>query len=150
MHQSHQTIELWWSRYSVAMKIQIILIKTILCMVNWYFVKFIFLFFSVRLFVGSAWSFVFFPSPPQLPMTSDFEGFSIPDFIHYIYFPILRKSQYFPFLIFSAKQGHYWYHLFNAVLDWGLNPGPPSLDASSLSLGYRGGGSLKVKMVHFL
>jgi len=22
-------------------------------------------------------------------MTSDFEGFSIPDFIHYIYFPIL-------------------------------------------------------------
>ena len=32
---------------------------------------------------------VFFPSPPQQPMTSDFEGFSIPDFIHYIYFPIL-------------------------------------------------------------
>ena len=27
--------------------------------------------------------------PPQRPMTSDFEGFSIPDFIHYIYFPIL-------------------------------------------------------------
>ena len=26
---------------------------------------------------------------PQRPMTSDFEGFSIPDFIHYIYFPIL-------------------------------------------------------------
>ena len=34
-------------------------------------------------------------SPPQRPMTSDFEGFSIPDFIHYIYFPILilEKSQ---------------------------------------------------------
>ena len=30
-----------------------------------------------------------FSSPPQRPMTSDFEGFSIPDFIHYIYFPIL-------------------------------------------------------------
>ena len=39
-------------------------------------------------FVGSAWSFVFFIQP-QRPMTSDFEGFSIPDFIHYIYFPIL-------------------------------------------------------------
>ena len=31
----------------------------------------------------------FFSSPPQRPMTSDFKGFSIPDFIHYIYFPIL-------------------------------------------------------------
>jgi len=30
-----------------------------------------------------------FSSPPQRPMTSDFEGFSIPDIIHYIYFPIL-------------------------------------------------------------
>jgi len=30
-----------------------------------------------------------FPSPPQRPMTSDFEGFSIPDFTHYIYFAIL-------------------------------------------------------------
>ena len=48
-------------------------------------------------------------------MTSDFEGFFIPDFIHYIYFP---------------------------VLDWGLNPGPPALDASPLPLGYQGGGSV--------
>ena len=30
-----------------------------------------------------------FPSPLQRPMSSDFEGFSVPDFIHYIYFPIL-------------------------------------------------------------
>ena len=30
-----------------------------------------------------------FSSPPQRPMTSDFEVFSIPDFSHYIYFPIL-------------------------------------------------------------
>ena len=30
-----------------------------------------------------------FSSQPQRPMTSDFEGFSIPDFIHNIYFPIL-------------------------------------------------------------
>ena len=55
----------------------------------------------------------FFSSPPQRPMTSDFEGFSIPDCIHYIYFPIFRKSQYFPFWMFSAKQGHYCYHFYN-------------------------------------
>ena len=30
-----------------------------------------------------------FSSSPQRPMTSDFEGFSIPDLIHYIYVPIL-------------------------------------------------------------
>ena len=80
-------------------------------------------------------------------MTSNFEGFSIPDFIHYIYFPILilEKEPVFPFLMFSAKQGNYlvlflqrlWY---DAVLDWGLNPGPPALDANTLPLGYRGGG----------
>ena len=44
----------------------------------------------------------------------------------------------------SANQGYYWYHLlrlwYDAVLDWGLNPGPPALDASTLPLGYRGGG----------
>ena len=26
------------------------------------------------------------------------------------------------------------------VLDWGLNPGPPALEASTIPLGYRGGG----------
>jgi len=40
-----------------------------------------------------------FSTPPQRPMTSDSEGFSIPDFIHYIYFPILilEKEPVFPF-----------------------------------------------------
>ena len=45
--------------------------------------------------------------------------------------------------MFSAKQWHYWYHfnnVFDAVLDWGLNPGPTALDASTIPLGYRGGG----------
>ena len=58
----------------------------------------------------------FFSSPPQRPMTSDFEGFPIPDFIHYIYCPIfiLEKEPVFPyFLMFSAKQGNYWYHFYN-------------------------------------
>ena len=51
-------------------------------------------------FVGSAWSFGFFSSPLQRPMTSDFEGFSIPDCIHYIYFPILilKKEPVFSLL----------------------------------------------------
>jgi len=38
-------------------------------------------------------------------MTSDFEGFSIPDVIHYIL--ILEKEPVFPFLMFSAKHGNY-------------------------------------------
>ena len=46
--------------------------------------------------------------------------------------------------MFSAKQGHYWYLFlkrlwYDAVLDWGLNPGPPELEASTIPLGYRGG-----------
>ena len=47
-------------------------------------------------------------------MTSYFEGFSIPDFIHYIYFPILilEKEPVFPFSMLSAKQGNYWYHFY--------------------------------------
>ena len=38
-------------------------------------------------------------SPPQRPMISDFDGFFIPDFILYIYFPILilEKEPVFPF-----------------------------------------------------
>ena len=44
-----------------------------------------------------------------------------------------------------AKQGNYWYHFYNefwydAVLDLGLNPGRPALEASTIPLGYRGGG----------
>ena len=49
-------------------------------------------------FVGSAWLFGSF-FPQQRPMISDFEGFSIPDFINYIYFPILiiEKEPVFSF-----------------------------------------------------
>ena len=56
-------------------------------------------FFSVRLLSVLRGHSVF-SSPPQRPMTSDFEGFSIPDFIHYIYFPILilEKEPVFPLL----------------------------------------------------
>ena len=54
------------------------------------------LFFSVRLLSVLRGHSVF-SSPPQRPMTSDFEGFSIPDLIHYIYFPILIRVSSFPF-----------------------------------------------------
>ena len=73
-------------------------------------------------------------------MTSDFEGFYIPDLIHYI-FILQREPLVFPF--FSGKQENNLVHfllLYDAVLDWELNPGPPALDASTLPLGYRGGG----------
>ena len=56
-----------------------------------------------------------FSSPPQRSMTSDFEGFSIPDLIHYIYFLILilEKEPVYPFSMLSAKKGNYWYHFYN-------------------------------------
>ena len=62
-------------------------------------------FFSVRLlwFLRGHW---FFSSRPQRPMTSDLR-------IFYPRSQFLRKSQYFRFWMFSAKQGHYWYHFYN-------------------------------------
>ena len=64
----------------------------------------IFIFIFLRLtFVSSAWSFSFFSYPPQRPMTSDFEGFSIPDFIHYIYFPILILEKEPVFSLFECS-----------------------------------------------
>ena len=54
---------------------------------------------------------------------------SIPDFIHYIYFPmlILEKEPVFSFWMFSAKQGHYWYHFITSLVwrsPWlGIEPG---------------------------
>ena len=49
-------------------------------------------FFSLRLLLVLRGHSVF-SSPPQRPMTSDFEGFSIPDVIHYIYFPFKQKNK---------------------------------------------------------
>ena len=73
-------------------------------------------------------------------MTSDFEGFSIPDFIHYIYFPILifEKEPVFPFSMLGAKQVNYWYHFYNVFgmtrsLTGDFNPRPPTLEASTLT-----------------
>ena len=59
-----------------------------MALVYFVIVTVVFLFFSVRLLSVLRGHSVF-SSPPQRPMTSDFEGVYIPDFIHYIYFPIL-------------------------------------------------------------
>ena len=58
-----------------------------------------------------------FSSPPQRPMTSDFEGFlsqilSI-TFFPYLYYICIQKEPVFPFLMLSAKQGNYRYHFYN-------------------------------------
>ena len=43
---------------------------------------------------------------------------SIPEFIHYIFCPIiiLQKEPVFPSLMLSAKHRHYWYHFYNVLI----------------------------------
>ena len=67
-----------------------------------------------------------FSSPPQRSMTSDFEWFSIPDFIHYIYFHILilEKEPVFSLLLNKGTTGT----IFITSLVWhgpwlGIGPG---------------------------
>ena len=94
----------------------------------------------------------FSSSPPKRPMTPDFEGFlyqilSITLFSYLISWERASVSLFnvecktsellVPFLL------SLWY---DAVLDWGLNPGPPVLEASTLPLGYRGGGVFETKI----
>ena len=64
----------------------------------WYF----FFFFSLRL-LSVLPGHSFFSSPPKRPMTSDFEGFSIPDFIHNIYFPIFILEKEPVFSLFECS-----------------------------------------------
>ena len=72
-------------------------------------------FFSVRL-LSVLHGHSVFSSPPQRPMTSDFEGFSIPDFIHYIYFPILILEKEPVFSLLNAEcqtMERLGYHFYN-------------------------------------
>ena len=59
-------------------------------------------FFSVRL-LSVLRGHSGFSSPPQLPVTSDFEVFTIPDLIHYIYFPILIIEKEPVFSLFNVQ-----------------------------------------------
>ena len=72
-------------------------------MLNYYFLS---LAFDFCRFCVVIW---FFHPRHNGQLTSNFAGFSIPDFIHYIYFPILilEKEPVFPFLMFSAKQANF-------------------------------------------
>ena len=56
-----------------------------------------------------------FSSPPQRPMTSDFEGFLYPRFYPLHLFSYLNSWERasISLLMFSAKQGHYWYHFYD-------------------------------------
>ena len=87
----------------------------------------IFLFFLRSTFVSSGWSFVF-SSPPQRPMTSDFQDFYTRFYpLHYFPIFILEKEPVFPFLMFSAKQGNSC-TIFITCLVWrgpwlGIEPG---------------------------
>ena len=59
-----------------------------------------------------------FSSPPQRPMTSDFEGFSIQLLsITFIFLSkFLRKSQYFPFQCSVLNKGTTWYHCLTSLV----------------------------------
>ena len=71
----------------------------------------LFCFFSVRL-LSVLRGHSFFSSPPQRSMASNFEGFLCYP-VHFCPIFILQKEPVFPFIIFSAKQGSYWYHFYN-------------------------------------
>ena len=95
-------------------------------------------------FVGSAWSFGF-SSPPRRHMTSkDFYTRFYP--LHFFSYlnSSERASNVEPFNVECQTRELLVPFLlrccYDAVLDWGLNPGPPALEASTLPLGYRGGG----------
>ena len=53
--------------------------------------------------------------------------------------------------MFSAKQGHHWYHFYNVFgmtrsLTGDGTRGPPALEASTIPLGYRGDGNTAVEI----
>ena len=63
--------------------------------------------------------------------------------LHFCPILMLEKEPEFPFFMLRAKQGNHGTIFITSLvwhgLDWGLNPGPPALETSSLPLGYRGG-----------
>ena len=79
-------------------------------------------YFSVRLLLVPRGHSVF-SSPPQRPMTSDFDPRFYP--LHFNPILILEKEPVFLILMFSAKQGNYWYHFYNVfgMTQLGIEPG---------------------------
>ena len=110
------------------------------------FILFYFFKFSVRL-LSVLCGHSFFSSLPQRQTTSNLEGFSIPDFIHYIYFPVLifflERASIFPFECSVLNNGTTG-TIFITSLVWrgpwlGIEPGTSALEASTIPLGYWGG-----------
>ena len=66
-----------------------------------------------------------FSSPPQRPITSDFEGFlyQILSITLFSYLNSWERASSFPFLLLSAKQGNYWYHFVTSLVWRGPRPG---------------------------
>ena len=58
----------------------------VLYLSNQHLLVFLFFYFLAFDFLSVLRGHLVFSSPPQRPMTSDFEGFSIPDVIHFIFF----------------------------------------------------------------
>ena len=82
-------------------------------------------------------------SPPQRPMTSDFDGF-LYQFLSITLYSNLNSWERASISLFNVEalnKGTISTILITSlVFDLGLNPGPPALDARTLPLGYRGGG----------
>ena len=93
-----------------------------------------FVFFSVRL-LSVLRDHLFFSSPPQRPMTSDFEAI-ISKILSITYF-VLSLSERASISLFNVEwTRNYWYHFITSLV---LTRS--ALEASTLPLGYRWGGT---------
>ena len=107
-----------------------------------HFYYYFYIFFSVRLLHGH----LVFSSPPQRPMTSDFEGFlyQILSITLFSYLNSWERASIFPFQCWVLNKGTTGTIFITSLvwrgLDWGLNPWPSALEDSTLPLGYRGNG----------
>ena len=118
-------------------------ISHISCTLIWSFL-FVFCccFFSVRL-LSVLRGHSFFSSPPQRPMTSDFERFFYPTFYPLHLFSYLyswERASIFPFEC-SVLNKDTIATIFITSLVWrgpwlGIELGPPALEASTIPLGY--------------
>ena len=102
--------------------------------------------FKRSTFVGSAWSFGFFIPATTVndlrlwrifyPRCYPLHLFSYLNSWERASISLFNVQCYTRELLVSFSK-RLWY---DTVLDWGLNPWPPALEASTLPLGYRGGG----------
>ena len=83
-------------------------------LIDWFWIDWYILLFFLAFDFCSFCVVIVFSSPPQRPMTSEFEDFYTRSYpLHYFLISKLEKGPVFPFSMFSAKQGNYWYHFDN-------------------------------------